>query len=136
MKEDMGSRVLLVDDSLAVGRQLERILAEDARYEVVGHARNGAEAVKLFAAERPDLIVMDIVMPVMDGLQALRTILGMEKTAKVVMISSVGGVGEKASEALRMGAKAVVSKPFEGSEVLSTFERILAEDNSTRPEEA
>lgn len=124
----MGSRVLLVDDSVAVGRQLERILAEDCRYEVVGFAKNGAEAVKLFAAESPDLIVMDIVMPVMDGLQALRTILGMDKAARVVMISSVGGVGEKAAEALRMGAKAVVSKPFEEDEVLSTFERILAEE--------
>jgi two-component system, chemotaxis family, chemotaxis protein CheY len=124
----MGSRVLLVDDSVAVGRQLERILAEDERFDVVGQARNGAEAVKLFVAERPDLVVMDIVMPIMDGLQALRTILGMDKKARVVMISSVGGVGEKAAEALRMGARAVVSKPFEAEEVLSTFDRILAEE--------
>ena len=124
----MGSRVLLVDDSLAVGRQLERILAEDERFDVVGHARNGAEAVKMYASESPDLVVMDIVMPIMDGLQALRTILGMNKSARVVMISSVGGVGEKAAEALRMGARAVVSKPFEAEEVISTFARILAEE--------
>jgi two-component system, chemotaxis family, chemotaxis protein CheY len=124
----MGARVLLVDDSLSVGRQLERILAEAAQYEVVGQARNGAEAVKLYAAEKPDLVVMDIVMPVMDGLTALRTILGMNRSARVVMISSVGGVGEKASEALRMGAKAVVSKPFEPDDVLATFDRVLAEE--------
>lgn len=124
----MASRVLLVDDSVAVGRQLERILAEDERYEVAGHALNGAEAVKLFASEKPDLVILDIVMPVMDGLQALRTILGLDKAARVVMISSVGGVGEKAAEALRMGARAVISKPFEPDEVLSTFERILAEE--------
>ncbi len=124
----MSSRVLLVDDSVSVGRQLERILADHPAYEVVGHAQNGAEAVKLFASKKPELIVLDIVMPVMDGLQALRAILSMDENARVVMVSSVGGVGEKAAEALRLGARAVISKPFEPKEVISTFDRVLAEE--------
>lgn len=122
----MPARVLLVDDSLAVGRQLQRILGESDRYEVVAQAMNGAEAVRLYAAERPDLVLMDIVMPVMDGLQSLRALLGVDRGARVVMVSSVAGVGEKAAEALRNGALAVISKPFEPEVVLATLDRALA----------
>lgn len=122
----MAARVLLVDDSLAVGRQIERILGEADRYEIIGQAKNGAEAVKLYATEQPDLVLMDIVMPIMDGLTALRTILGIAPKARVIMVSSVGGVGEKVAEALRLGAKAVVSKPFEPDDVLTTLDRVMA----------
>jgi len=125
----MAARVLVVDDSLAAGRQLERILSEDADHEVIGQVKNGAEAVKRYAADRPDLVVMDIVMPVMDGLSALRAILATDPDAKVVMISSVGGVGEKVAEALRLGARAVVSKPFEPDDVLATIDRVLSEED-------
>jgi two-component system chemotaxis response regulator CheY len=121
----MSPRVLVVDDSLAVGRQLDRILADAGRFTLEPQARNGAEAVKAYASGRPDVVLMDIVMPVMDGLQALRAILGMDARARVVMISSVGGVGEKVAEALRLGALAVVSKPFEAGEVLATLDRVL-----------
>ena len=123
------ARILVVDDSLAAGRQLERLLVEQGSHDVVHHARNGAEAVKQFVADAPDLVMMDIVMPVMDGLQALRAILGREPGARVIMVSSVGGVGEKVNEALRLGARAVVSKPFEADDVLATVERVLAEES-------
>lgn len=124
----MAAKVLVVDDSVAVGRQLERILMSSVdRFEIVGVARNGAEAVKLFATHSPDVVLMDIVMPIMDGLQALRAILSRDENARVVMVSSVGGVGQKVTEALKLGAKAVVSKPFEEDELLVTLERVLAE---------
>ncbi|RMG19447.1 MAG: response regulator [Deltaproteobacteria bacterium] len=122
----MAARILVVDDSAAVARQIERIGAESKRFEVVAHAKNGAEAVRLYAAERPDLVLMDIVMPVMDGLQALRAILGLDARARVVMLSSVGGVGEKASEALRLGAREVVSKPFNFDDIVAAVDRVLA----------
>lgn len=121
------ARILVVDDSLAAGRQLERLLVEQGSHDVVHLARNGAEAVKQFVADAPDLVMMDIVMPIMDGLQALRAILGRDNAALVIMVSSVGGVGEKVNEALRLGARAVVSKPFEADDVLATVERVLAE---------
>ncbi len=121
------ARILVVDDSLAAGKQLERLLVEQGAHEVVCQARNGAEALKCFVEHAPELVMLDIVMPVMDGLQALRAILGRDPSAKVIMVSSVGGVGEKVGEALRLGARAVVSKPFEADDVLATVERVLAE---------
>lgn len=124
----MTAKVLVVDDSVAVGRQLERILSSAVdRFEIVGIAKNGAEAVKLFAIHSPDVVLMDIVMPIMDGLQALRAILSRDANARVVMVSSVGGVGQKVTEALKLGARAVVSKPFEEDELLVTLDRVLAE---------
>jgi two-component system chemotaxis response regulator CheY len=123
----MATRILVVDDSLVVARQLEGILRDDARFEIAGHAKNGAEALTVYASERPDIVFMDIVMPVMDGLQALRALLGVDAGARIIMVSSVGGVGEKASEALRLGACAVVSKPIDRDEIIRTLDRVLEE---------
>jgi len=123
----LATRILVVDDSLVVARQLERILSEDDRFEIVGRAENGAEALAAYANHAPDIVFMDIVMPVMDGLQALRALLGVDRSAKVVMVSSVGGVGDKAAEALRMGACAVVAKPIDSDEIMRTLEAVLAQ---------
>jgi two-component system chemotaxis response regulator CheY len=126
----MAARVLVVDDSLAVGHQLKRMFEQDGRFELVGHARNGAEGLKLFAQEKPDLVILDIIMPVMDGLQALRAIMGMNPQARVVMISSVAGAEERGTEALRLGAKALLSKPVDPVAALDQLERVLKESAS------
>jgi len=114
-------KVLIVDDSIAVARQLEKILASSGEFEVAGHAKNGAEAIKMKQTTKPDLICMDMNMPVMDGLTALRTLMAMDPNAKVVMVTSLGGVGDKFAEALRLGAKTVISKPFDTEGVLNTL---------------
>lgn len=111
-------RVLIVDDSLSVARQLEKIVTGSGEFEVVGHAKNGAEALKMNQLHRPDVICMDMNMPVMDGLTALRNLIAMNRAIKVVMVTSLGGVGDKFTEALRLGAKNVISKPFEADNVL------------------
>src|ERR687897_606075 len=67
-------RVLIADDQALFARMLEALLADDADVEVIGHAANGAEAVELADAEDPDVILMDISMPMMDGLEATRTL--------------------------------------------------------------
>ncbi len=121
----MATRILVVDDSLVVARQLEHILGVDDRFEIVGRAENGAEALAAYGRLLPDVVFMDIVMPVMDGLQALRAILGVDAAARVVMVSSVGGAGDKAAEALRMGARAVVAKPIDPDEIKRTLETVL-----------
>ena len=111
-------RVLVVDDSLSVARQLEKIIAESGDFTCVGHAKNGAEAIRMNHTEDPDIICMDMNMPGMDGLAALRTLSMMDKEVKVIMVTSLGGVGDTFSEALKLGAKNVISKPFEAENIL------------------
>jgi two-component system chemotaxis response regulator CheY len=111
-------KVLLVDDSISVARQLERILVESGDFEVVGHGKNGIEAIKMFQTLHPDIICMDMNMPGMDGITALRTIMTLDRDAKVVMITSLGGVGDKFNEAIKLGAMNVIAKPFETENVL------------------
>lgn len=111
-------KVLVVDDSLSVARQLEKIISESGEFTCVGHAKNGAEAIKMNHAEDPDIICMDMNMPGMDGLTALRSLSMLDKEVKVVMVTSLGGVGDKFTEALKLGAKNVISKPFEADVVL------------------
>lgn len=123
----MSHKVLVVDDSIAIARQLTKMVEGFGGYQVVGHAKNGAEAVKLFKTLSPDIVLLDIVMPMMDGLQSLRTLMRLDPDAKVVVISSVGGVGHKVEEAIRLGARSVVSKPFEEDKVKAVLERVLQE---------
>ena len=111
-------KVLVVDDSLSVARQLEKIISESEEFTCVGHAKNGAEAIKMNHSEDPDIICMDMNMPGMDGLTALRSLSMLDKEVKVVMVTSLGGVGDKFTEALKLGAKNVISKPFEADDVL------------------
>jgi two-component system chemotaxis response regulator CheY len=114
-------RVLIVDDSAAVARQLGNILENAGSFEIVGHASNGIEGIKLYTELRPDIVCMDIVMPQMDGLQAIRSLMSLDENAKIVVISSAAGVGDKTTEALRFGAKSVLSKPFDPAKVVETL---------------
>jgi two-component system chemotaxis response regulator CheY len=80
---------------------------------VVGTARNGAEAVQQVSQLHPDLVLMDIVMPDVDGLAALRLIQSKNPETRVAMLSSVGSMASKAEEAFRLGAIQVLSKPID-----------------------
>ncbi|ABB31839.1 response regulator receiver protein [Geobacter metallireducens RCH3] len=117
-------KVLIVDDSISVARQLEKILADSGEFQVVGHGKNGMEAIRMHQTEHPDIICMDMNMPGMDGLTALRTLVALDKNVKVVMITSLGGVGDKFTEALRLGARTVISKPFEADDILKILREI------------
>ncbi|PLX85693.1 MAG: two-component system response regulator [Desulfuromonas sp.] len=114
-------KVLIVDDSITVARQLEKIVSSTGEFEVIAQARNGAEALKLHRSEKPDIICMDMNMPVMCGLTALRTMVAVDKEVKVIMVTSLGGVGDKFTEALKFGARNVVSKPFDKDVVLEAL---------------
>lgn len=110
-------KVLLVDDSAAIARQLQRIVEETEGFEVAGHAKNGIEGIKLFMSLKPDVIFMDLVMPEMDGLQAIRSIKNLDKSARILVISSAGGVSDKVTEALKFGAMSVIPKPFDPEKI-------------------
>jgi two-component system chemotaxis response regulator CheY len=121
----MATRILVVDDSIVAAKQITDVLKESADYEVVGHAKNGAEAIKMYGQTQPDIVMMDLVMPVMDGLQALRALRNMHAAVRVIVLSSIGGVEAKATEALRFGATAVVIKPIEADKVRQAIERAM-----------
>lgn len=114
-------KVLIVDDSLAVARQLEKIISGSGDFVCLGPARDGAQAIKMNLAENPDIICMDMNMPGMDGLTALRSIVALDPVVNVVMVSSLGGVSDNFSQAMKLGAKSVISKPFEADDILRTL---------------
>lgn len=105
-------RVLVVDDSLTVRRHIAEVLSEDPVIEVVGEAANGREAVDLCLALRPDVVTLDVVMPVMDGLEATERIMSLLPTP-IVVVSSAENRGEllPSFDALAAGAVEVVDKP-------------------------
>ncbi len=112
--------VLLVDDSRTVLSQIERALEDNPAAVVVGTARNGAEAIQRATELEPDLVIMDIVMPDVDGLAALRMLQANRPGIRVAMLSSVGGMASKAEEAFRLGAVQVIGKPVD-EEVLASL---------------
>lgn len=113
--------ILIIDDSAVIARQLQKILDGSKDFEVIGHALNGMEGIKLFSALKPDIVLTDLIMPEMDGLQAMRTMMSLDENAKIVVVSATGGVSEKTMEALKFGAKSVISKPFEAEKVLKVL---------------
>jgi len=107
----MTKSVLVVDDSMMMRAVMADIVAADDDFEVVGEAVNGAEAIEKAKALDPDLILLDIEMPVMDGIDALKR-LALFSKAKVVIVSSTAQVASPQSvEARRLGAADVVAKP-------------------------
>ncbi len=114
--------VVLVDDSKVVLAQLEELIGSIDGVEVVGTANDGTSAIRVVRDVQPDLAIMDIVMPGMDGLAALRLIHANFSHTRVAMLSSLAGVASKAEEAFRLGAIQVISKPFEPSILEALFE--------------
>lgn len=119
-----GGRILIADDA-EVFRRLEEGLLKIHGFSFL-HARDGAEAVKLALTEAPDLILLDVQMPVMDGVQAL-AVLKKDPRTKDIPVVVVTTLGRSQDEALlrRGGADAFLSKPLSGPELVSTVKRLL-----------
>ena len=114
--------VVLVDDSKLVLAQLQSLVEEVDGVEVVASARDGACAIRSVAHHQQQLVLMDIVMPGMDGLSALRVLCSTQPNVRVAMISSLAGSGSNAEEAFRLGAIQVIAKPFERDQVAALLE--------------
>ena len=110
-------RLLVVDDALFM-RKLIRGVAAEAGWEVVAEAGNGEEAVALYARHKPDLVTMDLVMPVMGGLDALRKIRELDPKAQVVVVTALDQK-QALMDSIRDGALDFIVKPFERSRVLN-----------------
>lgn len=113
--------VLLCDDSRAL-RMLAAQQLADCGFQVVGEAGNGLEAVQQYKALRPDLVLMDLVMPQCDGKQALTAIMAHDPQARVVILSSLGAQGD-IEDCLKLGAKSYLQKPIDPQ----AMERVLHE---------
>lgn len=120
----MAKRILITDDALFMRVTLKNILTQNG-YEVVGEAQNGVEAVKLYQELKPDLVTMDITMPEMDGIAALKEIRGGDPEAKVVMCTAMGQKN-MVVEAIQAGAKDFIVKPFQPERVLEAVGKLLA----------
>ena len=115
------NRLLIVDDALIMRMKI-RDIARSAGWEVVAEATNGEEAVDLFQRHRPDLVTLDMVMPGMDGLAALKAIRQLHPDANVVMVSAVNQK-EKLRECIESGALDFVVKPFNPANLKAFFEQ-------------
>lgn len=118
-EKEMGLKVLLVDDSAFMRNLLKKLIAE-AGGEVVGEGENGQDGIAKFESLNPDVVFMDIMMPVMNGLDALKAIMSKNSSAKVVMCTSVGQ--EKVvAEAVEAGASDFIVKPFTKDDVTAVL---------------
>ncbi|AFK22137.1 response regulator [Pyrococcus sp. ST04] len=118
------ARILIVDDAAFMRMLLKKILTQ-AGHQVVGEASNGKEAVEKYKQLKPDLVTMDIVMPEMDGITAVKEIMKIDPNAKIIMITAVGQEA-KVMEALKSGAKGYIVKPFQAQKVIEEVNRVLS----------
>ncbi len=119
----MSNSVLVCDDAIFMRTMISDILSQ-AGYEVVGEAETGTQAVERFKDLNPDLVTMDIVMPDMGGIDAVREIVKIAPNAKILMCSAMGQQA-LVVEAIQAGAKDFVVKPFQPSRVLEAVQRVL-----------
>ena len=119
----MGHRVLVCDDAIFMRTMIGDILS-GAGYEVVGEAETGLQAIERYKQLKPDLVTMDIVMPDMGGIDAVREIVKDDPNAKILMCSAMGQQA-LVVEAIQAGAKDFVVKPFQPSRVLEAVQRVL-----------
>ncbi|RFU61238.1 response regulator [Peribacillus glennii] len=117
------ARILIVDDAKFMRLTLSNILKK-ADHDVVGEGENGKEAIEMFRALHPDLVTMDITMPVMSGLDAVKEIKQEFPEAKVVMCSAMGQQ-KMVVESIEAGAKDFIIKPFDENRVLEAINRVL-----------
>ena len=117
------ARVLVVDDAVFM-RMTIRKMIEPEGYEVGGEAGNGVEAVQRYMDIQPDVVLLDITMPEMNGIDALKRIKEFDPKAKVIMCSAMGQQ-VMVAQAIQSGAKDFVVKPFEKDRVLAAIKRVL-----------
>ena len=118
-------RVLVVDDSPFIHRAVAKALKDDGRYELVGTAGNGKEGCEKYFGLKPDVTIMDITMPVMDGLAAAREILSKDSQAKIIFQSALGD-DELVAKAKELGVKDFIQKPFKDGDLKSVIRRVCA----------
>ena len=119
----MAKNILICDDAAFMRMMIKDILTKNG-YTVVGEAENGAKAVEKYAELKPDLVLMDITMPEMDGIQALKKIKEADPSATVIMCSAKGQQA-MVIESIQSGAKDFIVKPFQADRVLEAVRKVV-----------
>ena len=116
--------ILVVDDATLMRRNLITILTQDGKYEVVGQARNGKEALLMYRDLKPDLVTMDITMPIMDGIEAVQRIREEFPDARIIMISALNQKN-MVLKALDLGACNYIIKPVTKNKVITAVDKLF-----------
>lgn len=119
----MAKNILVCDDAAFMRMMIKDILTKNG-YNVVAEAENGLKAVEKFNEAKPDLVLMDITMPEMDGIQALKQIKSTDPSACVIMCSAMGQQA-MVIEAIQSGAKDFIVKPFQAERVLEAVKKVV-----------
>ncbi|MCC2685563.1 MAG: two-component system response regulator [Paenibacillaceae bacterium] len=118
------AKIMIVDDAAFMRRILSDMLSQ-LGHEVVAEAVNGEEAIVAYSKVKPDIVTMDITMPMMDGITAMKSIRSIDPTAKIVICSALGH-HETVIEAIKSGARDFIVKPFVKERVQDTLEKLHA----------
>lgn len=117
------AKILIVDDAAFMRMMIKEILTKNG-YEVIGEAQDGREAVSKYKELQPDLVTLDITMPEMDGLGALKEIRAFDSNARVIMCSAMGQQA-MVIDAIQAGAKDFIVKPFQADRVLEAIKKTI-----------
>jgi len=117
------ARVLIVDDAAFMRMMIKDILEKNG-FQVVGEANNGIKAVELYKKEKPDVVTMDITMPDMDGIDAVKEIKAFDPAAKIIMCSAMGQQ-TMVMDAIKAGARDFIVKPFQPDRVLEAIKKVV-----------
>ncbi|MFL0197080.1 response regulator [Clostridium sp. WILCCON 0269] len=118
------AKILIVDDAAFMRMMIKDILEKNG-FEVVGEANNGIKAVELYKKEKPDVVTMDITMPDMDGIEAVKQIKAIDASAKIIMCSAMGQQ-TMVMDAIKAGARDFIVKPFQPDRVLEAINKVVA----------
>lgn len=118
------AKILIVDDAAFMRMMIKDILEKNG-FEVVGEANNGIKAVELYKKEKPDVVTMDITMPDMDGIEAVKQIKAFDANAKIIMCSAMGQQ-TMVMDAIKAGARDFIVKPFQPDRVLEAINKVVA----------
>ena len=119
----MKNKILVVDDAAFMRMMIKDILTKNG-YNVVGEAENGEKAVEKYKELKPDLVIMDITMPEVDGIQAVREIKKVDEDAKIIMCSAMGQQA-MVIESIQAGAKDFIVKPFQAERVVEAVRKVI-----------
>lgn len=119
----MANGILIVDDAAFMRMMIKDVLSKNG-FEISGEAENGAKAIEKYKETNPDLVIMDITMPEVDGIQAVKEIKKVNNAAKIIMCSAMGQQA-MVIEAIQAGAKDFIVKPFQAERIIEAVKKVL-----------